>query len=96
MDKIVISPSSHDGAVGAKRLLPIVEYCVERGAKLSDSSIEKPFRSTPNGGFCLITSSVSLKDIQAAFSLPQDIIVGVPYPNCLWDKTHNNAICFEG
>ena len=95
MEKIAISEERLEGEQGEKRLKPIIEYCLKRGSTLSSASIERPFRSTPNGGLCVINGAIDLKTIQEVFSLPDDILFNTPFDNCLWDKTHNNAICFE-
>ena len=95
MKKIILETEIPDGKPSHEPLMPIVKYSIENGCNIGRRSVLNPFRATPNGGVCIIQGNLTLEDILEAFELPETMIVGLPFANCIWDKKHNSSICFE-
>jgi len=55
-------------------LMPIVEFCLERGCQLDGKTPDAPFFEDRNGSnLCLIVGDVTVQDIVANFSLPHHV-----------------------
>ena len=72
-EKIKIAASA-DGIPYWSPLMPIVEFCLERGCKLDGKTPEQPFFEDRNGSnLCLIVGDVTIKDILGNFSFPDHV-----------------------
>ncbi len=72
-DKIKIAASA-DGIPYWSPLMPIVEFCLERGCELDGKTPEEPFFEDRNGSnLCRIVGDVTVKDILENFSFPNHV-----------------------
>lgn len=93
-DKIKIAESSV-GNPSWVSLMPIVEFCLERGCKLSGLTVEKPFYIGRDGGAqCHIIGPVTIDDILNEFVLPEHFEVGKPYANGVYDSKNRVEMSF--
>ena len=71
-------------------LMPIVEFCLERGCKLSTRTPKKPFYEDRNGSSsCSLIGAVTTQDIIDNFSLPDHIETG---KISITDTKHRSSI----
>jgi len=95
MSKTTLSIDIPDGQPSYIRLLPIIEYCLANDCVLERGTLARPFSSNKNHDVCGIIGTITLDDIVSEFALSDEIVVGVPYDNSLWDKFSNSVITFN-
>lgn len=96
-DKIKIAEST-DGPPYWKTLMPIVEFCLERGGKFAvkNTNPETPFHDQRNGAYlCLMVGPTTVQDVLDHFELPDNYAVGEPYINAISCRKFRSIITFR-
>ena len=95
-DKIKIAASA-DAHPSGKPLMVVVDFCLERGARLREkpSSSLHAFNTYRDGyGRCTLITDVLFQEILDSFTFPEFIEIGTTEKPYLWDKNHNASISF--
>lgn len=94
-DKIEIASTTNKGEQYWAPLMPIVEFCLERGCKLKSGKPDAPFYQDRNGlASCIIIGPITIEYILSNFELPDHFKAGWPYDNTLSDTKHRTEISF--
>jgi len=96
-EKIKIAVST-DGPPYWKTLMPIVEFCLERGGTFAGKNTdpESPFHDQRNGAYlCLMVGPTTVQDVLDHFELPDNYAVGVPYTNAISCIKFRSIITFR-
>ena len=94
--KIMIASRTSNGKPGGDALMPIVEFCLERGGKIGSKqkTAGSPFNQDRDGYYCYMLGPTTLQDVLENFELPDHFEIGVPTKNCIWARNHAAHICF--
>jgi len=93
--KIASTPEGHSSG---KPLTAVVEYCLERGARLRQklTSAKHPFISTREGyPRCIVITEISFQEILDVFLFPDFIEIGNIENPYFWDKKFDATLSFS-
>lgn len=95
-EKIKVASTS-EGHPSGKPLTEIVDYCLEKGARLREqpSNSRHPFNTYRDGyGRCTLITDICFQEILDSFTFPDFIEIGTSENPYLWDKNNNSSIAF--